>query len=220
MNSDKVATALSASVRTKASQEQAMQAFAEFPDRTQADRRSGPVDDDGKFPVFLTPPMMPMIEELHFEPELSDEDETQTTLEAEGDLEEIEVPDEIDEMPDYWVKIDEQMPDYQKASILMSDGLGGFNKNSTIEYRLDKSGNGLKVTETETLEAFEQGMRLGMWITDYQKDGLIMRRDRLESLPERAIRTQQQDSLLAMLGRMFMRRMMKRGVSGHELGDE
>lgn len=213
MGSKKVATVISASVRTNAAQEQAMQAFGEVPERAETDRRSGAVDEDGMFPVFLTPQFSALIEGL-------DEEFDQGGDSADFDGEDIEHTDALEElepMPSYWVRIEEQTDDYQKATIFLANGLGGFEPHSTNEIRIEKAGKGFKITETETLVAFEQGMSLGMWITEFQKDGMVMRRDRLEGLPEQALRTQHQDSLLMMLGRAFMRRLARRGADQHDL---
>ncbi len=231
MGSKKAPTILTASIRTTAPKDEVLATFAEQPDRTQPDRRSGPVDAEGRFPVYLTPPERDIFEDFgieedqqpYMDSEDADEDAEGTDLAAIGeDIPGIESldPDDLEPQPDYWARITESTPDYRKASILIADGLGGFTEQAVIEHRVDKAGKGWKLTETETLSNFEQGMSLGMWITDYQKDALIMRRDRLEGRPERSIRHQPNDSVLAMIGRAFMRRMARNSREGMEADAE
>ncbi len=218
MTGPKSARVLRASVYTTAPKEQAITAFTMQPNRDEDDHRSGAPDADGVFPVFLKmhdqgidEGLGPEFDEMMQRAARENADEIREEMEALRDQGAFDGPDvgELASMPSYWVEIIEETADYQKIRAFVPDEGLARREHGITEYKFTPAGKGWTVTETETVMGFEQGLNLGMWMTDFQKDRLIMIRDRLEQRKSPALRLQHTHGLLTLLGRAFMRRQLR-----------
>lgn len=223
ISSDKSQVVLTARVKVCGDKAQILASFAPTPGQDAVDKQTGQADENGYFPTFITSHSQEMTEgfDADIDAHLKQQYDA-ARAEVEDDLDLIDYDDLHDNnqvVPSYWARIETQTEDYQKTAILSGASVDALIPHSTVEHRLKPSGKGWVVTEIETVKSFERGLSLGMWMTDYQKDGLVMLRDRIEARAVRAIRLQHQHGMLSLIGRAFLKRQLRRQMTEPDTDD-
>ena len=187
------------------------EALARFPLRPGRDEDGrllcGPADADGVFPVRVVRPENAVIEGLcadYAPPE---------GLEAEllAELEALE-PDaaEPEELADFWALLLSDDESGVEAMILTLNAEGKLAEASRVSYRVLARRSGCVLEESDVNPEFPVGAALGMWLTDFATDGLVMTRDALEGRETLAIRATRETSLMMLLGGWMLRRQIER----------
>lgn len=112
--------------------------------------------------------------------------------------------------PSFWARIEIDEPDFQRTRLFFRSPTGKEEESSVVEHRFKKARNGVVVTEIDTTLNYPKGLSLGMWLTDFQLDGLIHSRELLENSQALSLRAAHRWSLLTLAGRWFAHRQMDR----------
>jgi hypothetical protein len=105
--------------------------------------------------------------------------------------------------PSFWARVEIDEPDFQRTRLFFRDPSGKEEESSVVEHRFKKAKNGVVVTEIDTTLNYPKGLSLGMWLTDFQLDGLIHSRELLENSQALSLRAAHRWSLLTLAGRWF-----------------
>lgn len=112
--------------------------------------------------------------------------------------------------PSFWARIEIDEPDLQRTRLFFRDTAGVETVSSMIEHRFRTTKTGVVVTEIDTTMNYPKGMSLGMWLTDFQLDGLIHAKELLENTLPKSLRAAHRWSLLTLAGRWVSLKQMDR----------
>ncbi len=171
-----------ASVLTDSDMAAARQFFPFRPNQTGPKYASGPMGSDGVFAVTE-------VEEYNPFDRLNDAP-TATT--------EVDQP-----APVFWAKIVRDEPYEQETHIFTRDDAGATELLAQQTHRFVSVKDGVRVREMETVDSYPIGLWLGLWLTDFQKDGLVFMRDNLEGRSTMALRSAHEQSLLTCVAGMM-----------------
>ncbi|MEO0915490.1 MAG: hypothetical protein AAFY31_00650 [Pseudomonadota bacterium] len=196
-----------ARIRVKAKPEAVRSWFPLRPNSQRGHIKCGPKDKTGAFPVwfdlaelsidiFAGGPhvegdvMDRVMSKLGGDPDHTEEVPVNPSAEATGE-------------PSFWARIDIDEPDLQRTRLFFRDDAGGETDSALVEHRFRSTKAGVVVTETDTTMNYPKGLSLGMWLTDFQLDGLIHSRELLENTVPKSLRSAHRWSLLTLGGRWF-----------------
>lgn len=118
------------------------------------------------------------------------------------------------EEPSFWARIEIDKPDLQRTRLFFRGPSGTEEESSVVEHRFKTTKNGVIVAETDTTLNYPKGLSFGMWLTDFQLDGLIHARELLEQSSAHSLRAAHRWSMLTLAGRWFaLRRMDRAGAA-------
>lgn len=112
--------------------------------------------------------------------------------------------------PSFWARIEIDEPDFQRTRLFFREASGAEEESSVVEHRFKKAKGGIVVTEIDTTLNYPKGLSFGMWLTDFQLDGLIHTRELLENTAPKSLRSAHRWSLLTLAGRWFALRQVDR----------
>ena len=112
--------------------------------------------------------------------------------------------------PSFWARIEIDKPDLQRTRLFFRGPSGKEEESSVVEHRFKTTKTGVVVTEIDTTLNYPKGLSLGMWLTDFQLDGLIHARELLENSQALSLRSAHRWSLLTLAGRWFTLWQMNR----------
>lgn len=188
-------------IKTNASLEEARAWFPLRPDSARAHDRSGPLSEQGLFPVWYEPPTLNFFDEYDI-PMPGDIDQS-------AESGEITAP----ETATYFAQIEIDEKNQQRTGIFETNDIKSIPK-VLIEHHFKPLKSGVEVIEVENALGTPWAQAAAIWLTDFAKDGLVFHRDILEGRETLALRTVHKESLLTLLGKRFMKRMMRDGPAG------
>ena len=215
---------LTAKVRVPTDMDAAREWFPFAPESERGQFRFGAPDSEGVFPVWYDAPDTDMFAGLSM-PEMPEFDSTEAFFEA-VDLQPDDPAYEINmalrkeaeeaglmpssaDAPDFWAVIDVDDEDHQSTRYLSKADDGTWQTDATVDHWFKPTKSGCYVTETETPSGYPWGQWLAIRLQDFQRDGLIHRRDLLLKKDTLALRGAHRWSLLLLTGRWFMQRQLK-----------
>lgn len=192
---------------------EAVRAFIPLrPNSTRGQFKCGPVDQTGAFPVWS---------------ELASTDASQPVPAQEDDVLDKVMsklgstgfdpvkPEPVDhramaEEPSFWARIEMDEPEFQRTRLFFRDASGKEEESSCVEHRFKPRKSGVIVRETDMTLNYPKGLSAGMWLNDFQLDGLIYLREIFENTPRKSLRAAHRWSLLTLAGQWFSIRQMER----------
>lgn len=214
---------LTARIRVEGSLEAARRWFPLRPGVERGQYRCGTVGEDGAFPVWYDMPMVDMFADLdlpetpemeereafHREVALDETDEEAFAMNKALQDEYLAVALDPD-APSFWAQIEADEPEYQRTRLFTRDRSGVASEISVVEHRFRAARTGCVVTETDTPESFPIGQTFGMWLSDFQMDGLAYLRDLLQDRETLALKVTHRWSIMMLLARWFIARRLRR----------
>jgi hypothetical protein len=214
---------LTAKIKVPADLEAAREWFPLAPESVRGQYRGGTPDADGVFPVWMDTPETDMFEGLNT-PERPQFESTEAFFEA-VDLQPDDPAYEINmalrkeaeeaglmpidaDAPSFWAVIDVDDEDHQSTRLLTKDADGTWATDATVEQWFKPTTGGCYVTEQEVSHSFPWGHALMMRLQDFQRDGMIHKRDLLTDQLSISLRATHRWSLLLLTGRWFMQRQL------------
>lgn len=221
MSSPSRRVAFKASVHTQTDLSTARRTFSLQPDSQNARFTCGSVDKDGVFEVHMVPSAMPdfledALPSLDVDPadEAADEEAFEEFVTGmlselpEDERAEIERACQNRNDPSFWAVNLRDTPQEVETLILVRNDDGRLVEASRTIYRFVPKRTGFRVTEYEVNPDYPIGSSLGIWLTDFQADGMILSRDEAEGRDTLALRAASDDTILTLVGKAIMRRQM------------
>ena len=202
-----------AQVRSTLDAEEARKRFPLRPGREDARLICGPADAEGIFPVRLPAVSTGMADALCAAYPLPEGLEAEIlaeldALDGEGGEDGATGPEPDEVGADFWAKILTDTVAGTDVLILTENAEGRLAEASRTTYRVFAKRQGCVLEESEVNPGFPIGAALGMWLTDFAQDGLVMTRDGLEGRETLSLRDTHDASLLNLIGFWLLRRRL------------
>ncbi|NNE88618.1 MAG: hypothetical protein HKN27_11125 [Silicimonas sp.] len=180
-------------VKTRAPLKEARAWFPLRPNSTRGQYRCGPKNAEGVFPVWYDMPVTTVFDALD--------------LPEAADLGALEDALSDPETASFFAQVEDDEEDYQRTKILQSNNASG-PVLALVEHHFKPLKNGCMVAEMEAANDYPWGQTFSLWLNDFAKDGLVYHRDLLEGIETRSLRAAHRWSLLMLLSKRVMKRMM------------